>query len=323
MTEPQDPGPPGGWPRRPAPADVAQQRRIDESMTLLREVMERPLDPGYAAAAERRHHGTQRPLAWWGKVIVVVVTAVLGLGAVWATRELRAPQAGADARSLLGTQIEKRSEFAAQQRGHNDELIAQIESLQVGALAGPDDATLDRLDRLGAAAGGRAVEGPGLVITLDDSRDAQEGVEDSRSGLVQDLDLQVLVNGLWAAGAEAVAINGHRLTTLTAIRSAGDAVFVDLVPVQRPYEVAAVGDAAQLQAQLARSSAGAHLATLAESFGISVEQRPQDHLRLGSSSARTLRYAEVLDGPAPSAPEDPRVDEQRTSGPSGSDEEDG
>ena len=56
-------------------------------------------------------------------------------------------------------------------------------------------------------------------------------------GRVLDRDLQELVNGLWAAGAEAVSVDGQRLTARTAIRSAGEAVLVDFRPLSPPYVV--------------------------------------------------------------------------------------
>ena len=58
---------------------------------------------------------------------------------------------------------------------------------------------------------------------------------------VLDVDLQSVVNGLWAGGAEAVAVNGQRLTALTTIRAAGSAILVDFRPVTSPYEVSAIG----------------------------------------------------------------------------------
>ena len=54
-------------------------------------------------------------------------------------------------------------------------------------------------------------------------------------------DLQKVANDLWAAGAEAIAINGQRLTATSTIRSAGAAILVDFRPVTSPYEVSAIG----------------------------------------------------------------------------------
>ena len=61
--------------------------------------------------------------------------------------------------------------------------------------------------------------GPGLVVTLDDATAAQPTAGPVRAatgdGRIYDRDLQDVVNALWAAGAEEVAINGQRLTALT------------------------------------------------------------------------------------------------------------
>ena len=57
---------------------------------------------------------------------------------------------------------------------------------------------------------------------------------------------------------------------MTAIRSAGDAVLVDLVALSSPYTVEAIGDAVDMQTALARASAGQHLATLRATYGIGV-----------------------------------------------------
>ncbi|MEO6473235.1 MAG: DUF881 domain-containing protein, partial [Aeromicrobium sp.] len=53
-----------------------------------------------------------------------------------------------------------------------------------------------------------SVTGPGVVVTADNSTKQNSG------GRVTDIDLQLLVNGLWYAGAEAISINGSRLGTL-------------------------------------------------------------------------------------------------------------
>ena len=56
----------------------------------------------------------------------------------------------------------------------------------------------------------------------------------SDTGRVLDRDLQVMVNALWAAGAEAIAINGQRLTARSAIRYAGEAILLDFRPLVPP-----------------------------------------------------------------------------------------
>jgi len=269
--------------------------RLDESMTLLREVVERPLDPGYADAARRRAEGTAPAMPWWRKLVIAVLAAVLGMGGVWAARELRAPSAAAgETRAVLLSQIEEGVADADALRRQNAELAAAIDAVQEQSLRVSDPEFLDEVRGLTLSAGGVRVQGPGLRITLDDSRDAQAGTPGSEMGRVQDLDLQILANSLWAAGAEAVAINGHRLSSVSAIRSAGLAILVDLAPLARPYVVEAVGDPDVMRAQLARSSAGAHLATLRDSVGIPVSIEESDDLVLPGTTARSLEYAEPL-----------------------------
>lgn len=279
-----------------------QDQRPDRSMTLLREVVERPLDPGYAAAAERRRTGHGPAMPWWRRGLLLLVAAALGLGTVWAARELRVPGEGAiEARQLLLSEIETGMAEGERLRAANTELVEHIEAVQAQSLEGPDADYLDYIRLLAHNAGGARVSGPGLQITLDDSREAQAGEPDSEMGRVQDLDLQVLANGLWLAGAEAVAINGHRLSSVSAIRSAGPAIFVDLAPLTRPYVVEAIGDPEQMQARMTRSTAGSHLGTLRDSFGISVDIATAEALELPGSTARTLRHAEVPDEGEPGA----------------------
>ena len=65
-------------------------------------------------------------------------------------------------------------------------------------------------------------------------------------GRVYDRDLQDVVNALWLAGAEAMSINGQRLTAATAIRSAGEAILVNSRPLSPPSLVHAIGNPAPL-----------------------------------------------------------------------------
>ena len=94
-------------------------------------------------------------------------------------------------------------------------------------------------------------------------------------------------------GAEAVTVNGERITSTTAIRSAGAAVLVDSTALSGPYTVEAIGDAATMQTRLARISAGQHLASLAQ-YGIQVRVSAERALELPGRGQITLRSARVL-----------------------------
>jgi uncharacterized protein YlxW (UPF0749 family) len=101
---------------------------------------------------------------------------------------------------------------------------------------------LGRVERLREPAGLAPLQGPGLVIELADSAEAPLTTGDVTDLRIQDTDLQLVVNALWAAGAEAVAINDRRVTSTTAIREAGEAILVNFHAVSSPYRVTAIGD---------------------------------------------------------------------------------
>ena len=265
----------------------------DASMTLLIEVQRRPLDPGYAEAARRRalagvpSHG-RRTAVW-----LVLVAMLLGLGVTTATLTLRQPQPGAvAARNVLEQQVRQHRADAEALAAQNADLSSQIAALQNQALRSEDPALLAQLQRWAVAAAQVPVTGPGLRVVLSDAP-TDSTTKDDPDLRVQDVDLQILVNELWAAGAEAVAVNGQRLTATTAIRTAGSAVLVDLVPLVNPYTVEAIGSAADLQTALARSSAGQHLATLRATYGIGVTISSQRRLQLPGAGSTVLQSAAV------------------------------
>ncbi len=257
-------------------------------MTLLTEVMERPLDPGYAAAAARRGSGATRPGdSRLQELLVLLLAIAIGVGGVWAARQLRAPVDDAlSARTVLEEQIRDRSELTDVLREDVADLRADINDLQSRA----GDVNADFLAATAAAAvsaGTVAVSGPGIVVTLSDSTRPGAGDEPAR---VFDVDIQHVVNALWGAGAEAIAINGHRVSAGTAIRSAGEAILVDLKPLVSPYEIEAIGDPDGLRTGFARSAAAAQLANLGTVYGIGSSVAEASDLQLSAGTAPKLRY---------------------------------
>ena len=93
-------------------------------------------------------------------------------------------------------------------------------------------------------AGLTEVSGPGIVVTLNDSkkRFPDAPVEVENAGIIHDSDINGVVNELKAAGAEALSINKQRVVGLTAARCAGPTVYVNNIPQTPPYIIQAVGD---------------------------------------------------------------------------------
>ena len=264
------------------------------STALLTEVMDRPLDPGYAAAAARRaRSGEPRSRAGRGLTWV----AVLAIGALFAVAGVRAaaaePAADRGRRALL--------QRIDDSTARSDRLTAEVARLQTGnaalaaQLGGAPAASADvRAEGLAVAAAATAVTGPGLQVVLDDAPVQEGAAGTTTSGRVVDRDVQIVVNGLWQNGAEAVAINGQRLSSLSSIRAAGEAVLVDYRPLTPPYTISAVGDPTTLQTGLAASVAGRYLQVLRDNYGISarVDTRDVDHpMDLPAAPRLDLRLA--------------------------------
>ncbi|WP_153022221.1 DUF881 domain-containing protein [Luteimicrobium xylanilyticum] len=280
----------------PTPTEPRGTRRPDESMTLLTEVMNHPLDPGYAEAARARELGTRGRPTVPGRTVALLLAAALGLVTVVAVQSLRAPSPSiVEARNVLQQQITERQDRADALSRSIATTSAEVNALQSQALAEQSPSLLATVQDDTVASGAVAVSGPGITVTVADASDAvaDDGTVDP-DRRVQDSDLQNVVNALWAAGAEAVAINGQRLTSTTAIRSAGSAILVDFVGLASPYHVQAIGDPDTLRSTFAASNAADQLKVLGESYGLESSVATEKHLDLDGGGPSTLQYAKPL-----------------------------
>ncbi|MCR5662948.1 MAG: DUF881 domain-containing protein [bacterium] len=99
----------------------------------------------------------------------------------------------------------------------------------------------EQLMRSRIEAGLTGMKGPGVTVTLTDSPRTPAPDEDPYFYIIHDVDLQALVNELWAAGAEAVSVNEQRVVTRTSIRCVGPTVLVNGVRLAAPYTVKGIG----------------------------------------------------------------------------------
>jgi uncharacterized protein YlxW (UPF0749 family) len=281
--------------------------------SLLDDVLADTLDPAYEqAAVARAAAGATPPSRRRARTMVALTMAVAGLlAAVTYSQAAASAQGREQVRSALIEDIQRDS-------GVTDELAVQLDTLQSEVARTRDELlaasavgqrALDDLARAEQGAAAVPVKGPGLLVTLanaDPTADADPvgggTTEEDPRGRVRDGDLQLVVNALWAAGAEAVSINGQRLGPATAIRFAGEAVLVDFRPVSNPYEVSAIGDPDTLLSEFLASPEVNALAVISESFGLRFEFAREDELSLPAASIPELRLArpEGRDEPAPS-----------------------
>lgn len=281
----------GDVPRRPLPPQV--------TMGLLDYVATTALDADYAAVARRRtadpsgvrdDDGVGRAVRGGraGTVLALLAFALLlSVAAVQTARTEPAQEAG---RQSLVDQVEERREQLTAARSRVSDLRREVDTLQRTQLSGSDEgrAVQERLSVLGRAVGARPVTGPGMVVTVDDAPDARS---DRQS--VLDGDLQRLVNGLWQAGAEAISVNGQRLTQLSAIRTAGEAIHVNFKPLRRPYAVSAVGNPDQMPARFIETRGGAWWLNLRSVYNVRFEMHSKEELTLPAVPLDDLRLARV------------------------------
>jgi uncharacterized protein YlxW (UPF0749 family) len=266
-------------------------------MLLLRNLVEDSLDEGYARAAARRAAG--EPPSRSAVLVLTVGLLLVGLllATAFAQTRQRASSAAA-ARDALVAEVEQRSAAndRAQTRLDRQRAAVQRAQREVLALSGAGTELADQLSRLEASTGAPPVSGPGMLVRLDDATgdgagsDVDPRTDVTNDGRVTDRDLQTVVNEIWAAGAEAVAVNGQRLTALSAIRAAGDAVLVDFRPLTPPYQIEAVGDPHKLRETFVGGFGGSYLQVL-QGYGITYRVEDRDRLRLAASAGVRLRYA--------------------------------
>ena len=118
------------------------------------------------------------------------------------------------------------------------------------------------------AAGTVALEGPGLVLQLEDSQAPVPPGGSAADYLVTARDIRTVVEELWLVGAEAVSVNGERIAAATAIVDIGGSVLVNSAYLAPPYQVAAIGPP-DLYAQLVAAAGFVELVQArADRFGI-------------------------------------------------------
>lgn len=280
-------------------AEGRRSGRSDASMSLLLRLMENPLDSDYARAAERREAGNGRG----GRHRGALFAALLCVGALTsvAVAQAREQPISNEQRTRLAAEIEEHTARTDGLQQRLAEVRRDTAELRAARLAKTErgQRTRERLRTLELSAGVVPVTGPGLAVTLADAPSSDEGLGPSGAATsrdrVLDHDLQLLVDALWGAGAEAIGVNGQRVTSLTAIRSAGEAILVNYRPVKPPYRVTAIGDPDALRSGLAGSTAGRRFHTLRANLGIRFRVEKRGEMHLPGASGASLRYAQEVE----------------------------
>lgn len=270
--------------------------------SLLRSLLSNHLDPGYAIAAQAKARGNRRSRqqTWaWQLAGALMVAAVFAL-AVSQARSL-APGVR-DAQQVLSSNVRSIEATAEEATARRDALTEQVDAERRRRLEGDarGQRLLGSLDVANFAAAATPVTGPGLTVTITDpgtSEDLSDLSEQRVAGsqqIILDRDLQLVVNSLWASGAEAIAVGGVRIGPNVTIRQAGGGVLVDNQPVSSPYVILALGPPKNMQDVLDRSSALQRLRLLEISYDVGVTVSAGDGLTLPAASVREINFGKQI-----------------------------
>jgi uncharacterized protein YlxW (UPF0749 family) len=270
--------------------------------SLLRSLLSEHLDPGYAAAAERRKEGASAGKSTnigWQLVAGLMVAAVFAAAAAQAQSVAPATQ---ETRQVLAGGVGNAQKATNEAIGRRDALAGQVESERRGRLAGDERGRqlLADLDAAEFTAGATAVHGPGLTVSVTEpsaARDLSDVSKQRVAGspqVILDRDLQLVVNSLWASGAEAIAVGGVRIGPNITVRQAGGGLLVDNQPITNPYVVLAVGPPHGMNDAFGESPGLQRLRILESAYGVVVNVSESDDLGLPANSVRDVNFAKQI-----------------------------
>jgi uncharacterized protein YlxW (UPF0749 family) len=191
----------------------------------------------------------------------------------------------------LAARVSLRAEQVAEQTTANRVLADQVAGAEAIALSQADPSAARLASQLVIASGSSAVQGPGWRIQLTQPPEPTAAEQQITAG-----DLRSIVNGLWYAGAQAVAINQVRLAANAPISMAGESVLVDLVPVMPPYTIEVIGDVADLSKRFANGPASDRISLLKDRFSIRVSFATVSNLVLPAANrVGVFHYAKTLE----------------------------
>jgi uncharacterized protein YlxW (UPF0749 family) len=193
--------------------------------------------------------------------------------------------------------VETATDLQADQEALKAAILDLRTRIQAAEQAGQGSAALvkdlnDQLQSARIAAGLIPLTGSGLVLQIEDSQEPADPEGNMQDLLVGARDLRTIVEELWQAGAEAVAVNGERMTPTTAVIDIGPSILVNSAYLAGPYQVTAIGPD-DLYARLSASPGFVDfIRARAEAWGLRVSIAEPESVDMPAFAGTvTLRYA--------------------------------
>ncbi|MDA8442578.1 MAG: DUF881 domain-containing protein [Peptococcaceae bacterium] len=176
-----------------------------------------------------------------------------------------------------------------QLKAENNRLSQELQQLQRGVNA----ATLANKDlsRATLLAGLEPVTGPGIRITLDDSKQPVANGDNVEFYVIHQEYLQQIVNALWNMNADAVVINGQRVIENTEIFCSGNNIQINGTTQAPPYVISAIGDQHNLTQAINLYVHTSNLAWFVQTYGIQIKWQQVKKLELPGATMPEIKYA--------------------------------
>ncbi|MGE5674863.1 MAG: DUF881 domain-containing protein [Mycobacterium leprae] len=194
----------------------------------------------------------------------------------------------------------QRASDLAQQLGQaeeeRDKLMAEVEQLrkqQVTTANDTDKQLAEQLQQAQLQGGLLPVTGPGVVVTLNDSTRPAKPGDSPLDFIIHDQDILMIVNDLRVSGAEAISINGQRLTGSSEIRCVGPVVTINGIRTAPPVVISAIGAPDTLAGAITmRDSYASTLTT----WGITVNVKKETNLTVPAfKGSLQMQYGHAAD----------------------------
>jgi uncharacterized protein YlxW (UPF0749 family) len=248
----------------------------DRAIGLLEQIADTALDDDYYVVRAGRYSQTRE----FNTVLTAVGIAMFALLVTLAVVQTRSDRPATEReRDSLIANVDARKKLLASREKTAASLRAAVAKLRASA-----DRTDPAYETLRLKTGDRAARGPGITITAtptssDDPRDTSR---------ITDNDLQILVNGLWYAGAEAISVNGRRIGTMSAIRTAGSGITVNYDPIGPPYIVVALGNKDTLESRFNDNPSGRYWAARVQALHVRNEVASSTQLTVPAVKVQRL-----------------------------------
>jgi uncharacterized protein YlxW (UPF0749 family) len=277
---------------------MAERRAVEAAplpehvtVPLLSLITQRSLDADYEHVAARRRTTGERPAPGprqlvAGGLVLLVFGALVTMAAVRTNRSAASDNAS---RESLIQQVDLRRAAVGELQKRLSTAEKEVVTLQqrLNTTTTQEKAQLARVQRLAARTGFGAVTGPGIRVTLNSAPDSGD------NELVRDSDLTLLSDALWAAGAEAISVNGQRLNALGAFRNVGIQVLLNTQPINPPYVFSVVGNPDTMPADLLSSAIGEKWYALKDSLGFRFDVQDGGTMTLPAARSQSLRSARI------------------------------